>query len=209
MVEQTKELTQDDRREYFRVHDSIRIDLRVVPEDQLDRLDEQLQQASAGGFTVMSSMAAISAEMTISMRRIEQSDPDVATYLKALDQKIEVLGRAIAVQESRMRDAPAYPVSLSAGGMGILIDREFEPGQVLEIRMLLFPSLTGVVTYASVIECGPADEKEGDTDYRFYLRLAFTHMREQDRDLLIRHALRCQSNALRRREPTGQEDANP
>jgi len=200
MAEQRKELTQDDRREYFRVNDSIRVNLRVVPEDQIDKLHERLDQAAASSFTVMSSMAAISAEMAVSMRRIEQSDPDVATYLKALERKIDVLGRAIAGQESQLTDAPAYPVNLSAGGMGILIDQEFQPGQVLEIRMLLFPSLTGVVTYGTVIACGPADDKEGDTDYRFYLRLAFTHIREQDRDLLIRHALRCQSNALRRSE---------
>lgn len=190
---------QDDRREYFRVNDTVRVSLRVVPEDQLDRLDERLEQIANGGFTVMSSLAAISSEMAVSMRRIEHSEPDIATYLKALDRKIEVLGRAMIAGETGLIEEPAHPVNLSAGGIGILLNEEYESGQVLELRMLLFPSMTGVATFGTVVDCQPVEAADNE-GYRFHLRLAFTHLREQDRDLLIRHALRCQSHELRQRE---------
>ena len=42
----------------------------------------------------MSSLAAITAQMTAGLRRIENRDPDLAAYLRAIDQKIEVIGRA-------------------------------------------------------------------------------------------------------------------
>ncbi len=190
----------EDRREYFRVNDSVRVSIRQVPEDQLDTLLQRMQQNFTDGFTVMSSLIGISAEMAVSMRRIENSDPDVAAYLKALDRKIEVLGRAFISQESELLEEPAHPVNLSGGGMGILLNECYRPGQVLEIKMLLFPSFTGVLMYGTVVDCEPVDERDRDSGYSYRMRLAFTHMREQDRDLLIRHVLRCQSNALRRKE---------
>lgn len=190
----------DDRREYFRVNDSVRVSIRPVAEAQLESLVERMEQNFSNGFTVMSSLVAISAEMAVSMRRIENSDPDVAAYLKALDRKIEVLGRAFISQESDLLEEPAHPVNLSGGGMGILLNECYEPGQVLEVKMLLFPSFTGVLMYGTVVDCEPIDERDRNSGYSYRTRLAFTHMREQDRDLLIRHVLRCQSNALRRRE---------
>jgi len=197
MSEQAKGPQAADRREYFRVNDSIRVGMRVVPDDQVNRLEELLEEANASGFTVMASMAGINAELAISMRRIEQSDPDVATYLKALDRKIDILGRALTAQVAQLTGEEAHPVNLSAGGLGMRSEQQFLPGQTLEVRMLLFPSLTGVVAFAEVVECEPI---AGDATLGFNLRLVFTHLREQDRDILIRHALRCQSNALRQRD---------
>jgi hypothetical protein len=200
MTEQKERPVEDDRREYFRVNDAIRLNISLVPEELTDSLWELLEQKVAGGFAVMSSLSGISAEMAISMRRIESNDPDIAAYLKALDRKIDMLGRAFIVQEHELMDEPAHPVSLSAGGMGVLVNDEYRPGQILEIKMLLFPSLTGVVMYAAVVECTPLGEEERE-DYRYRLRLEFTHLREQDRDLLIRHVLRRQSNELRNKDP--------
>ena len=205
MREEEQQAVQDDRREYFRVDDAVRLSITPVPEDQLSSVYQRLEQNIANGFTVMSSLAAISAEMAVSMRRIENSDPDVAAYLKALDRKIEVLGRAFIAQESELIAGSACPVNLSAGGMGMLTNECYHPGQVLEIKMLLFPSFTGILMYGSVVDCIPL-EAEQDPDYRYKLRVAFTHMREQDRDLLIRHVLRRQSKELRKKESVQQEN---
>ncbi len=185
-----------ERREYFRVDDAVRLSLRPVPPDEAEDLAGLLDRNLADGFTIMSSLAAVTAEMVVSMRRIENSDPDVAAYLKALDRKIEILGRAFIASESELAEQPAHPVNLSAGGMAALVDECYETGQVVEIRMLLFPSFTGVLMYGTVVACEPVEGDAG-SGYRHRVRLAFTHLREQDRDLIIRHVLRCQSQALR------------
>lgn len=209
MSEQEKSAHPSERRAYFRVDDAIRLGLRPVSPEELDQLDERLEQNLASSFTVMSSLASISAEMVVNMRRIENSDPDVAAYLKALDRKIEVLGRALTVEDNELVEQPAHPVNLSAGGMAVLVNECYQPGQVLEIRMLLYPSFTGVLMYGDVIDCEPLDEDESASGYRYRMRLSFTHLREQDRDLIIRHVLRCQSNELRRRSPdVGREGAD-
>ena len=60
----------DERREYFRVNDAVRLNIRAVPDNELDDLLSRLEQNITSTFTVMSSLAAISAEMAVSMRRI-------------------------------------------------------------------------------------------------------------------------------------------
>jgi len=199
MTEHEQRPPQRDRREYFRIDDSIRVNISPVPDDQLDRLEELLRQKANGAFTVMSSLAAISTEMAVNMRHIETSEPDIAAYLKALDRKIEVLGRAFVMQESDLVKQQVRPVNLSAGGMSMLTNEAYRPGQVMEIDMLLFPSLAGLVMYGAVIDCCRVEAGDVEPGYAWRTRLAFTCLREQDRDLLIKHILRCESNALRKR----------
>lgn len=198
MSNQDRPTVPSERRAFFRVDDAVRLALRPVSPAEVEVLEERLEQNLASSFTVMSSLAAITAEMVVNMRRIENSDPDVAAYLKALDRKIEVLGRVLTAEDNELIEQPAHPVNLSGGGMAVLVNESYQPGQVLEIRMLLFPSFTGVLMYGDVISCEPVTGADSDSGYRYRMRLAFTHLREQDRDLIIRHVLRCQSNELRR-----------
>jgi hypothetical protein len=192
-----------DRRSFFRIDDTVRLSLRQVPaeeiEQRLDRLDHDL----AGNFTVMSSLAAITAQMTMGLRRIENRDPDLAAYLRAIDQKIEVIGRAFLAQEPEAVSEQAVPVNLSAGGMCVGVGEPYEVGAQLEVRMLLFPSFTGLMIYGSVVGSEPVPpdvtEETGYKGYRHLARIEFTHIREQDRELLIRHLLRRQSDQLRDR----------
>lgn len=199
--------TPDDRREYFRVNDSVRLHIRKVPKEHLEDLLERLEQNITENFTVMTSLAAINSEMAVSMRRIENNDPDVAAYLKALDRKIDVLGKAYIASESDLIAEQAHAINLSAGGMSMLVNESYLPGDPVEIKMLLFPSFTGVLTYGTVIDCSPAEMQPDQpaADYGHHIRIEFTHLREQDRDILIRHVLRCQSTELRRRDPAHRE----
>jgi hypothetical protein len=63
--------------------------------------------------------------------------------------------------------------------------------------MLLFPSFTGLMIYGSVVDCRDASAADGVGDFRHLVRVEFTHIREQDRELLIRHLLRRQRSQLR------------
>jgi hypothetical protein len=194
----------DDRRSYFRIDDTVRMSLREVPAEEIEQRLDEFEHDLADNFTVMSSLAAITSQMTMGLRRIENRDPDLAAYLRAIDQKIEVIGRAFLAQEPEAVSERAIPVNLSAGGMCVGVAEPFEVGAQLEIRMLLFPSFTGLMIYGSVVGCEPApedgEEHTGLNGYRHLARIEFTHIREQDRELLIRHLLRRQSDQLRERQ---------
>ena len=149
---------------------------------------------------MLSSLAAITAQMTAGLRRIENRDPDLAAYLRAIDQKIEVIGRAFIAAEPELVAQAAVPVNLSAGGMCAGVDELYEPGTDIEVRMLLFPSFAGLMIYGTVVDCSPAQVDHPSDRYRYIARIEFSHIREQDRELLIRHLLRRQSDQLRDRQ---------
>ena len=135
MTENTpQQQTGRDRRNYFRIDDTVRMSLRRVrPEEVAARLD-RLEHDLAGNFTVLSSLAAITAQMTAGLRRIENRDPDLAAYLRAIDQKIEVIGRAFIAAEPELVAEVAVPVNLSAGGMCAGVEEHYEPGTDIEVR---------------------------------------------------------------------------
>lgn len=191
------DLHDGDRREFFRIDDTIRVGLRRVAPEELEGRLERLEQGVEGSFTVMASLAAITAQLAVPLRRIEHEQPDVAAYLKGIDRKLEVLGRAFIAQDPVLASQDAVAVNLSAGGMGLDTREAFAPQTQVEIRMLLFPSFTGVLTYGEVVACDPGLDAGGAPAY--HLRVEFTHIREQDRDILIRHILRRQGETLRAR----------
>ncbi len=193
----------DERRSFFRIDDTIRMTLRRIEPSELPVRLDRLDSDMAGNFTVMSSLAAITAQMAVGLRRIENRDADLAAYLRAIDQKIEVIGRAFVAQEPELMSERVNPVNLSAGGMCVGVDDVYETGTELEIRMLLFPSFHGLLIYGTVVESGPVaddDPLSHDHRYPYRVRIEFTHIRERDRELLIRHLLQRQSNQLRHRQ---------
>ncbi|MCU7859850.1 MAG: hypothetical protein KZQ86_08455, partial [Candidatus Thiodiazotropha sp. (ex Lucinoma kastoroae)] len=77
--------TQDERREFFRIDDSIQVSYRVItPEELPESIDEPRQGDDR--LTVMTRLQTISQHLSAPLHRIEQRDPDVADYLKALDE---------------------------------------------------------------------------------------------------------------------------
>ena len=148
----------------------------------------------------MSSLGAISQEMAGIMHRIEVALPDVGRYLKALDGKIDLLGRAFMAGNSDLTEQRARLVNISASGMAFSTGEAISVGTILELKLLLLSSFTGILTYSEVVGC--EQQQATETDPVFQIRVNFTHLRENDRDVLIRHILKRQSALLRAQRET-------
>ena len=181
-----------ERREYFRIEDTLSMSARQVDSQQLPKLLKQLEHGLDSDFTVMSSLAGITQGVAGVLRKIELREPDVGRYLKSIDQKIELLGRAMMMQNSDLSEQQPTTVNLSASGMGFDYPEALASGATLELKMLLRPSFTGMLVYAQVLSCEPLEEG-------YHVRVDFTHIREHDRDVLIRHVLQRQGELLRQR----------
>ena len=92
-------------------------------------------------------------------------------------------------------DQPTKPVNLSAGGLALDSAETLDLGTQVEIKLLLLPSYTGVVAFGEVIGVVASEDNPA---YPHRLRINFSHIRDSDRDALIRHILRRQGEMLRR-----------
>lgn len=188
-------MTKNDRRRYFRIDDSISLSYQVIDPAELQERMARLESELESDFTVMSSLASISQQMTGILHKIEAAQPDIASYLKALDRKVDVLGRAFLLQNSDIAEQPTNHVNLSASGVAFQTAESLEVGSQLELKLLLFPSFTGVLTFAEVVGCEPLSES--DEHFTHSVRVNFNHLREADRDVIIRHVIRKQGDLLR------------
>jgi hypothetical protein len=185
----------DERREFFRIDDSIRVSCAVIDPEALPvDIDER---AGNDRFSIVTRLQAISQHLSASFHRIEQRDTDVADYLKALDEKINMLGQTFLAQEKALLEQPSRSVNLSAGGLAMDLSERLAVGDKVEIKLLLLPSYTGVLAYGEVV--GVDDIPLPDDGHRYHARINFTHIRCSDQDALIRHIMRRQGEMLRQR----------
>lgn len=196
MTDEQEISIEDERRRFFRIEDLVHLTFRIIDETELAYKTDLLEKGLVEQFMITSSLAAVTADMSATLRKIEVNDPDVAHYLKSLDQKIDMIGRAFMVDEVNTQDNQACAVNLSASGIAFHHENEIPVGTYLEIKMLLMPSNAGVLTYGKVIG---NDKVAGIKGTDIQVRVDFTHLREEDRDLLIRHVIRKQGDMLRER----------
>jgi hypothetical protein len=189
--------TSENRRRFFRIDDAARLSYRPLNPNELADGVARLSEGLGGSFALMASLTAATQRMSVSLRRIEQHNADVAAYLRALDQKVEAVARALLLQDKTLPAESEEPVNISAGGLAIVVRECLPAGTPLEIRLLLLPSLAGILAYGAVVECAEPSGTEGYPAGSRLMRVDFTHIRDEDRDLLIRHMLRRQGARLR------------
>ncbi len=187
----------DERREYFRIDDEVALDYRVIDSSEMDRLLDKIQSRMVDRFTAASSFAATTRQMTHLIHKIQGQSPELARCLQAIDQKLNMIAQLFVSEEVRENLQDTREVNISAGGVAFRAQHEIPVGSLLELRMVLFPSLVGILTISRVIHC----ERVNDGNPRFPWQVAveYEHLKETDRELLVRHIMARETELLRSR----------
>jgi hypothetical protein len=185
----------DERREYFRIDDEVALDYRLIREDEVDRLQEKIQSRVLDRFTAASSFAATTRQMTHVMHKVQTESPELARCLQTLDQKLNMVAQLFVSEEMQLNEQQTREVNLSAGGVAFRSQHEIDEDSLLELRMVLFPSLVGILTVSRVIHC----ERVNDDNQLFPWQVAvvYEHLRESDREHLVRHIMAKETRQLR------------
>jgi len=185
----------DDRREYFRIDDEIALDYREVNDDEADQLLERIQSRLVDRFTAASSFAATSRQMAHVIHKVQMQTPELARCLQAIDQKLNMITQLFVSEEMDTDKQSTREVSLSAGGVAFRAQHALEVGSLLELRMVLFPALVGIVTISRVVTCSRLED--GNNRFPWQIAVAYEHLREADRELLVRHIMAKETEQLR------------
>ncbi|BAO44278.1 PilZ domain-containing protein [Thiolapillus brandeum] len=148
-------------------------------------------------FTIKSQFFAIDQRIRPVRSKLEQQSTELAAYLKALDEKLDLLADLTFQTKHELQDEPARQIDLSAGGTSFHVKKPLELGTLLELWLLLLPSNTGIVTYANVVYCKRSESAEYD-QYPYKVGVEFRNMREEDKDLIICHVLKKEAHERRR-----------
>ena len=181
-----------ERRRYYRIEDRVTLKYRIVSAQDYQLLMEPGQEPRAEEYSLAGTFAQLNRQTEALLRRIKETDPDIGRYLTSLNDKLDLLARSLAMEKSELADEPPQQVDLSAVGIAFCAPNQLPPATLLELKLLLFPSLVTVHALARVVRCAP--QQSG-----FRIAVEFDHLAESDRELLIQHILHKESDLLRRR----------
>lgn len=182
----------DERRRYFRIKDEAYLEYRLLEEKDYKQAVSENEQRDSSAFTLSAAFASLNNEISPVMNSLRQSNPDIAQYLEFLNNKIDALGTQLLEQQVSIEDH-TRTIDLSASGIAFSADFEFQEKQPIEIKLVLLPEKVGVICY------GRAMHKQGKDSEGELIGIDFEHIRDDDRELIIKHNLNRQMQELRER----------
>ena len=187
-----------ERRRYYRIEDRVTLTYRIVSAQDYQALMEPGHEPRAEEYSIAGTFAQLNRQTESLLRRIKETDPDIGRYLASLNDKLDLLARSLAMEASELADESPQLVDLSAVGIAFSHQTELPPTTLLELKLLLFPSLVTVHALARVVRCAPG--KNG-----FRIAVEFDYLADSDRELLIQHILHKESDLLRTRRAARDE----
>lgn len=195
-----------ERRNFFRINDKVLLTYRLLDEETYQGLKNKASNNKVNSFNLKAHFAALDQSMRPVMSRLRQQSGDLALCISAMDQKLEMLAEVLFQTDNDVENLPSQEVNLSAGGICFQAQKPVQPESILQLRMLLMPSGVGIEAYARVVYCQRVKKQEvGRFPYK--VGAEFRHMREEDKDLIIRHVL-CKE-ARERRCSQEQDNTTP
>ena len=187
----------NERRENFCINDTLYIQYDGLDQVTTEQLGQQLTNVDHGEANQQKvQLRSLQTAFTIATDQINYYDRDVARALRILNEKINLPDQIINEPNSGQSTASQKKeVNLSGGCLGLLCEQQYEERSPLIIQIELRSSGVRIQAVARVISCTRVEPENSQTPY--YLRLAFTQMNEQGRDLLIKNILFRQAEELR------------
>jgi len=185
-----------DRREFFRITDSVHIDYNPLSTAEVKKLIPHIQNHVQND-AVQSNQRLNSIQTSLNhlIDQINQTDRDIARALRLLDEKITLVNKTIAQKENSSEQRAYTDANLSGGGVAFFVSENYPTKTAMEIQIEFRSSGSVIHAIANVIACTKSYDAPRDTPY--ILRLVFSHMSEIDRNLLVKHTLSRQALDLR------------
>ncbi|MHB9798924.1 PilZ domain-containing protein [Pseudomonas sp. MT3] len=185
----------DDRREYYRIEDTLALEFRPLREDEIQ--SQEVLQDDSALFNLLSDLHLTDFESQHLLRHIHERDRPLASYLKVINKRIDLIAQALT--QSLLREiGPPRQVTLSEGGIDFRDTQPLPLGQGLALKIVLLPQGLGLLLRAKVTHC--RQQSEGD----YEIGTEFEGLGDAPRQLLARHIL--QRQALERRQAKARDE---
>jgi len=183
----------DDRRDYYRIQDSVYVDFKVVS------LSEATDEPAINHFEVspryllLTEMYELELESRDLLRDIAERDRTLATILGNINKRITIMLAAIASEEIEEEVAPNPWVDVSEGGISFVSDRLLTKNTLLALKLLFDPSLMAISSYGVVRNSRMMDDGNYSTG------IQFINLDNTSQQLLSRHVVRQMAEERRDR----------
>lgn len=185
-----------ERRKYFRIDDVALVKYRVVQDDSLELERRKVYLNQIKFENARAALFGLETELQETIEQVRARDPQIVSVLELLNRKVNLLERVISLEhqpasaEEHFEHEPKE-INLSGGGLAIRAMSPLVSGANLAIDLVLLPSNDPMRVFGNVVDCQKIE------DGLYTISIAFTEIRQEDQDRLIRHVLLRQSTRLR------------
>lgn len=184
-------MSEHERRDYYRMEDRVHL-IRTPLEKHLISDDPYSDRYNVPRQALLiSQLQAIDNESRDLLRQVGDHNRALSSYLKALEDKIELLAKYVVNHDQTLTQKET--VNLSEGGISFYNSTPFEPGAYLHLVVMLFPSYSSIASIGIVRTC----EKIEDRPTIYRVGVEFAVLLEPDRKLIVRHIRRRESQSIR------------
>ncbi|EXJ16754.1 PilZ domain-containing protein [Imhoffiella purpurea] len=189
----TSPTSQDqERRRFYRIQDEIGIKLTpIAAADEQAAIDAFENDSRCAG--LLNELRGMRYQHLPQQRSLENKFPTVAAYVRTLERQIDMLALAIDGRDD-FPTAASHLANISAQGISLTIDGSYPIGSLVDVKMTLFPGPCRVEALGRVVR-NDANSPSGE------VALDFSHLRDADREALIRHVYMLQRHQLQARMP--------
>ena len=180
-------LDEEDRREYYRIEDTIALEIR--PLSATEATGQEVLQDASPLFNVLSELHLSEFESQHLLRQISERDRNLAAFLKSQNKRIDLLSQVVAITVLGQIGEP-QPVILSEGGIDFQHPTPIATGAHLSVKLVLMPQALGLLLRARVTHC----DRKGDS---YAVGTEFEHPTDAQRQLLARYILQKQAQERR------------
>lgn len=185
----------NERRRFFRIDDRVLARCREIPAAALIDAKRAIHRGIADTSDLENELGAIGRRLTQRIEDVRTGLPEVAAVLDDLNRKVGLLQELVLTHHpetvAAQDDLRVVEANLSGGGMAFTDPAPRAPGAFIEIELVLLPHDDHMRVVGTVVDCRAADNGA------YELSVEFDEIRDADRERLIQHIVRKQSERLR------------
>ncbi|MDC0434485.1 PilZ domain-containing protein [bacterium] len=185
---------EDERRESFRLDDTVTLKIRLLDEASYHQIAEDFS-AYRLQYCMKSHMQNQKDMHKPKLMLIKKSDPEIAEYLESLETQIAQLAERMDKGDGQKAGTKQFSgrANISSGGIQFHTDMLIKVSQAVEIGIVLSTSNT------QVMMLGDVTRVENETENRKAVSIRYTHIHPEDAEAVIRHLAKLQQLKLQSR----------
>lgn len=184
-----------ERRRFYRILD----DVYLQVEENENSTGELTEISQAALYPFINEFRKIEAESRHHLHLIEKNDPTTASYLQALNRKLDCLAQAILFSQEDKQQQRNCKVQLSEGGFSTKLAQPRTVSETVSCKMILFPDRHILLFEANVVYCNAISATVDGTQLpQYQTGFEFLQLKDGDAQLLARHIIHIQANSRRK-----------
>ena len=187
-----------DRRGYFRLQDRVTLNYEKLAEGS-NEIDPYSNDFSISPqLKLLNELHKLESDSSHLLNPIIEQNRQVGQYLKSMSKRISYISNFITTANNGTPPNPTHDISLSEGGVAFDADENLSLGQLIHLKLVLFPSLTHIAAIGKVSYGKQHSSAGGNSTFR--IGIAFEHITDPDRGQIAKHIMQEQSRIRRKQQ---------